>query len=237
MKSSVLFGSILASGLALSALSLNSAAFAVEPPAGKPTDKAEKPADKKAEKSDKKAEAATAKVGETAPNFKLTDTDGKTVDLAEVGKGKVVFIHWFNSECPYIVKQYPTCSTIPNMVKDYAGKDVVFLAINSGAPGKQGAGKEVSAKAKSDWKMNFPILLDGDGKVGQMYGAKRTPDCYVIGKDGKVAYIGGIDNNSSADTAGDKNYVKLAIDELLAGKEVTTKEAKSYGCGVKYGAK
>ncbi len=255
MKSSSLFVSIFAAGLALGALALNTTAIAAEPPADKHADqskdgkgkdgkkdhavKDEKKADKKDEKkAEKKADAgAMAKVGETAPNFKLTDSDGKSVELAEVGKGKIVFIHWFNAECPYIVKQYSKCATIPNLVKDYAGKDVVFLAVNSGGPGKQGGGKALSATAKADWKMNFPILIDEDGKVGRTYGAKQTPDCYVIGKDGKLAYIGGIDNDNSADKAGDKNYVKMAIDELLAGKEVTTKKAKSYGCAVKYAAK
>ncbi len=226
-KNTALFASVLAAGFGLAAIGLSSSAMAFQ-------DKQDKQAKKDEKKEEKKA-AATAKVGETAPTFKLTDTDGKTVDLAEVGKDKIVVIEWFNPECPFVVKHHDVNKTFATLTKDYASKGVVFLAVNSGAPGKQGHGKELNAKMKKEWKIEYPVLLDEAGTVGKSYGATSTPDVFIIGKDGKLAYAGAVDNNSDAKKAGDKNYVKMALDELVAGKPVTTTESKRYGCGVKYG--
>jgi peroxiredoxin len=218
-KNTALFASVLAAGFGLAAIGLSSSAMAFQ-------DKQDKQAKKDEKKAEKKAEGK-AKIGETAPTFKLTDTDGKTVDLAEVGKDKIVVIEWFNPTCP-VNKTFATLN------KDYASKGVVFLAVNSGGPGKEGHGKELNAKMKKEWKIEYPVLLDEAGTVGKAYGATSTPDVFIIGKDGKLAYAGAVDNNSDAKKAGDKNYAKMALDELLAGKPVTTTESKRYGCGVKY---
>lgn len=221
-----------AAGLAVSAFAV--ASLSEPEKAAKPA-----PAAKHEMKADMAKEpakaAAKAVVGETAPNFTLKDLDGKDVNLSEVGKDKVVVLEWFNPECPFIVKHHKTNPTFNNLYKEYAGKGVVFLAINSGAPGNQGAGLEKSKAGKAEFKLEYPVLLDESGTVGRMYGAKTTPHCFVIAKDGSVAYAGAIDNDTDAQKAGDTNYVKAALDEILAGKAVTTKETKPYGCSVKYG--
>lgn len=178
-----------------------------------------------------KSEGAT--IGQAAPAFKLTSIDGKQVSLSDY-KGKIVVLEWFNPECPYIVKHHKINTTFNDLHKKYAGKDVVMLAINSGAEGKQGSGKEVNAKAAKDFKIEYPILLDPKGEVGKAYGAKTTPHCFVIGKDGVLAYAGAIDDDKSPETAGKTNYVAKAVDELLAGSSVSTASTKPYGCGVKY---
>jgi hypothetical protein len=80
-------------------------------------------------------------------------------------------------------------------------------------------------------------LLDPTGKVGHMYGARNTPQMFVIDPQGKLIYAGGIDNRPSpnpADIAGATNYVTTALDEAMAGKPVTTPTAPPYGCSVKY---
>jgi peroxiredoxin len=175
-----------------------------------------------------------AKIGDTAPDFTLTDTDGKTVKLAEIGKDKIVVLEWFNPGCPFVKKHHVTFDMMTKTATDYKDKGVVWVAINSGGAGKEGASKEDNVKAKKDWKMDYPILLDDTGATGKAYGAKTTPHMFIIGKDGKLVYKGGLDNNSSADKLGDKNYVKTALDEIIAGKKVTEAETRSYGCPVKY---
>lgn len=180
------------------------------------------------------AYAAPAKVGDVAPDFTLKDTDGKDVKLADF-KGKIVVLEWFNPGCPFVQKHHVKLDTMTKTAAAYKDKGVVWLAINSGAEGKQGAAATENAKVKKDWKIDYPILLDTTGSTGKAYGAKRTPDMFIIDKEGKLAYAGGIDNNSSPKTAGDKNYVKNALDELLAGKKVTEATTESYGCNVKYG--
>lgn len=236
MKTTTLWTTILTAGLAIgSTLALTANA---EPPAekGKHAEKHQDKGEKKAEKKSEKSESnEKAKVGEIAPTFSLTDTDGNNVDLATVGKDKVVVLEWFNPGCPFVVKHHEKNNTFASLNADYASKGVVFLAINSGAKGKEGNGVEANKTAKKDWKIAYPILLDESGVVGRTYGAKTTPHVFIIGKDGKLAYNGAIDNNTDATKAGDKNYARLALDEILAGKPVTTAETKPYGCSVKYG--
>jgi peroxiredoxin len=217
---------IVAGGVALGGALTSTQTFAAEPDPSK---------DAQPGKKDKKDEgkSAGATVGSQAPAWTLTDTDGKTHSLSDF-KGKIVVIEWFNPECPFIVKHHKVNMTFNNLFSEYNSKNVVFLAINSSAKGKQGNGKELNVEMKKEYKMEYPILIDEDGKVGTAYGAKTTPHVFIIGTDGKVAYNGAIDNNTDVKKAGDKNYAKMALDEMLAGKSVTTSETRPYGCSVKY---
>src|ERR1043165_1942905 len=194
------------------------------------------------DKQDKKHEAKqdakhadskhTAKVGDKAPDFSLTDTEGKEYKLSSFS-GKIVVLEWFNPDCPFVQKHHVKNKTFNDLYAKY-GKDVQFFAINSGAAGQQGSGKDRNAKAKTDYGIQYPILLDESGEVGKMYHANNTPAMYVISADGTLAYSGAIDDDSSAETPGKTNYAARAIDELTAKKPVTTKEPRPYGCNVKY---
>lgn len=178
---------------------------------------------------------ASAKIGEQAPDFALKDTDGKEHKLSDY-KGKIVVLEWFNPGCPFIKLHHEKQSTFADLYKDYHGKDVVILAINSTNADHADYGKD--AQAKKDWKIEYPILSDANGKVGHAYGAKTTPHVFVIDKDGKLAYSGAIDNDARMQKQGDDkvNYVRNALDELLAGKAVSKAETRPYGCSVKYGS-
>ena len=113
-------------------------------------------------------------------------------------------------------------------------KGVVWLAINSNAPGKQGHGLDRNAKAVKEYKIPFPLLIDEAGEVGRAYGAKTTPHMFIITPDGTIAYNGAIDDNRSADKLGDTNYVAVALATLAEGKTIKTAETPPYGCSVKY---
>jgi len=190
--------------------------------------------DKEAKKDDK---AAKAKVGEKAPDFTATDSQGNTVKLSELtAQGKIVVLQWFNPDCPYVVKHYQKGqpNTFNDMATKYAGKDVVILAVSSNAPGTQGSGVERVNKARKDWNITYPVVMDEAGTIGKSFDAKNTPAMAVINKDGTLAYFGAIDDDRGPDKPGATNYVTKAVDELLAGKPVTTSETKAYGCSVKY---
>lgn len=189
-------------------------------------------------KTEKKSEGVQP--GDMAPAFTLTDTDGKTVKLADLladKDTKAVVIEWFNPGCPFIVKHHKTNTTFADLYKEFNTKGVKFVAINSSAVGQEGHGKELNAKMKKEWNIEYPILLDESGATGKAYGAKTTPHCFVIGKDGKVAYNGAIDNDTSVAKAGSKNFVKNALDETIKGTNVTEASNKPYGCSVKYSKK
>jgi peroxiredoxin len=180
---------------------------------------------------------ASSLVGKTAPDFTLTDSNGKPHSLSDY-KGKVIVLEWFNHGCPFVVKHYDS-GNMPKLQKEYTAKGVIWLSICSSAPGKQGfgTGAEQNAKAKKAGAAPTAILIDSDGKVGRLYGARSTPAMYVINKKGSLAYAGAIDDKPTTDQAdipGAKNYVKEALDEVLNGKTVATASTKSYGCSVKY---
>lgn len=174
-------------------------------------------------------------VGAAAPAFTLKDTEGKDVSLESLRKdGKIVIAFWFNPDCPFVVKHFEKGgNTFNDMHTKYKDKKVAIVAINSSAAGEQGSGKERNTDAKKKWKVDFPILLDESGETGKAFGAKRTPECFVIGTDGKIAYMGAPDDNAQGEV-GKTNYVVKAVDELLAGKKVTTTSTQPYGCPVKY---
>jgi peroxiredoxin len=173
--------------------------------------------------------------GETAPDFHLTDTDGQKHHLQTyLDDGKIVVLEWFNPDCPYVKKHHEANHTMKNLAAEYADDGVVWMAINSGAEGKQGAGLERNRKAIEEYAIAYPVLLDMNGKVGKRYGATNTPHMFVIGTDGEIAYAGAIDSDNDARELGETNYVAEALAALTSGAKVEKTETKAYGCSVKY---
>ena len=176
-------------------------------------------------------------VGSTAPDISATDSKGKTQTLSQY-KGKYVVLEWFNPECPFVKKHYGS-GNMQKLQEEFTGKGVVWLTIDSSAPGLEGNLTAEQANAKiAEWKAHSTaLLLDPDGKAGRTYAAKNTPHMFVINPEGKIVYEGAIDSKATAnpaDIATASNYVKAALDESLAGKTVTTPSSRPYGCSVKY---
>ena len=173
--------------------------------------------------------------GDPAPDFDLTDTTGHDHHLQKyLDEGKIVVLEWFNPDCPFVKKHHTDHRTMSDLYHAHAKQGVVWLAINSGAAGKQGAGLERNQKAVKEYRINYPVLLDMTGEVGKAYGATNTPHMFVIRPDGTVAYAGAIDSDRSTDTLGETNHVAEALAAVLAGKKPATAETKAYGCSVKY---
>ena len=179
--------------------------------------------------------APAAAVGKPAPDFTLADLDGKEVKLSSF-KGKVVVLEWFNPGCPFVVRSHTKGSLI-DTAKKHTDKGVVWLAINSGAPGKQGHEVAENQEAIKTWSIGHPVLRDVDGTVGKAYGATNTPNMFVIDATGTVVYAGAIDN--SPDGEGQTpiggtliNHVDDALSDVAAGRPVVTPLTKPYGCGV-----
>jgi len=183
------------------------------------------------------AAGAAPTVGAEAPDFAVKDTAGKLRTLSEF-KGKTVILEWTNHECPYVVKHYST-GNMQNLQKSLAGEQVAWLSVISSAPGAQGAVSPAQADELTRSRGASPtaVLLDPEGKMGQAYGARNTPHMYIIAADSKLAYMGAIDDKPSTrrdDVKGAKNYVLAAMDEIKAGKPVSTPRTTAYGCTVKY---
>lgn len=180
---------------------------------------------------------AAAVVGQPAPAFTATDSNGKSHSLSAY-RGKTVVLEWTNAECPFVQKFY-TAGDMQRTQSAARADGVVWLTINSGATGKQGNvnGQQANAIMKRQGFNSTAYLLDASGDIGRAYGAKTTPHMFVIDPKGTLVYAGGIDNIPSADPADigkAQNFVKLALADIKAGKPVATTTSKPYGCSVKY---
>ncbi len=181
--------------------------------------------------------AQTVKLNEQAPNFKLLDSNGKEHLLSDFND-KIVVLEWINFDCPFVQKHYNS-KNMQSLQLKYTKQDVIWLTICSSIESKQGnfTNDEINNRSKKHNAKFTAYLVDSNGKVGKMYEAKTTPHMYIIDKAGKLVYAGGIDDKASTDLEdikGAKNYVIAALDELLAGKNVSVQSSKPYGCSVKY---
>jgi len=179
---------------------------------------------------------ANAVVGQPAPAFTATDVAGKPVNLADY-KGRLVVLEWHNPGCPFVQKHYNS-GNMQSLQKKY-GNDVVWLAVNSTntAASDYLPPDKLSAVMKDFNAAPAGYLMDASGKVGRTYGAKTTPHMSIIDKDGRLLYNGAIDDKRStsvADVKVAKNYVAAALEEIKAGKPVSTPVTAPYGCSVKY---
>lgn len=177
------------------------------------------------------ADIATApEAGAVIPDFKLKDYDGKEHSLS-ANKGKIVLISFTSQQCPVSNGLEPAFA---KLAEQYSAKGVVFFSIDSHAQTTPAEiAKYAASENKTGKKLPYPILKDVDNKYADQMGAKRTPEIYIVDKDGKLAYHGAIDNQKETTDPGYKNYVSAALDELLAGKPVSEPKHSAYGCGIK----
>ncbi|MDP9141681.1 MAG: redoxin domain-containing protein [Pseudomonadota bacterium] len=179
---------------------------------------------------------AAATVGQAAPAFTASNSNGGTTSLADL-KGKFVVLEWTNDGCPFVQKHYS--GNMQGLQKDATDKGAVWLSVISSAPGKQGNVDAKGANALSASRKAHPsqVLLDPAGDLGQLYGAKTTPHMFIINPEGTLIYAGGIDSIASADADDIPKatpYVRLGLTEAMAGKAITHPVTTPYGCSVKY---
>jgi len=176
-------------------------------------------------------------IGEPAPDFTLTDSNGSSHTLSSYS-GKIIVLEWINHGCPFVKKHYNS-GNMQNLQKTYTSKDVIWFSICSSAPGKQGYMTPEEANMIMQQKEASPtaVLLDPEGTVGKLYGSLTTPHMFIINSEGTLVYNGAIDDIRSTnvdDIPKAQNYVQSALDELMAGKDITIETSQPYGCSVKY---
>lgn len=181
--------------------------------------------------------ALAAKVGDPAPDFTATDSNGKTHHLADY-KGKYVVLEWHNQGCPYTRKHYAS-GNMQQLQKEWTNKGVVWFTVISSAPGTQGyvAAADENEYVKEMKAVPTAVLLDPDGTLGHLYAAKTTPHMFIINPSGLLIYNGAIDDHPTSDQSdipNSKNYVSAALQEAMSGKQVSDPATRPYGCSVKY---
>jgi peroxiredoxin len=170
-----------------------------------------------------KADGAKLPIGTAMESFSLSDVNGKTLSPKEFKGSKGTVFVFLSAQCP-VVKGY--VERIQAIAKDYSGKGVNFVGINSNAE----ALDWVKSNAEANFK--FPVLIDSGGKIAEKWGASVTPEIYFFDADGKLAYRGGIDNDRRGENI-TKNYLRDALDSALAGKAIAEKETNAFGCTIK----
>lgn len=180
---------------------------------------------------------AQARVGSPAQQFTATDSRGQTESLAQY-RGKYVVLEWHNQGCPYTRKHYVS-GNMQTLQKQWTAKGVAWFTVISSAPGEQGYVTPAEENTYLTQQHAGPTaaLLDADGKIGRLYGARTTPQMFVFDPAGKLIYAGAIDNQPTPDASdikGADNYVSDALTAAMAGKPVATAYTRSYGCSVKY---
>jgi len=181
--------------------------------------------------------ADAQKVGDPAPEFQATDSNGQVHKLSEY-RGKFVVLEWHNNGCPYTRKHYES-GNMQRLQREWTSRGIIWFTVISSAPGQQGY---VTAQQENDYmkQMNAAptaALLDSQGDLGRLYAAKTTPHMFIINPSGILIYDGAIDSKATADQAdiaSATNYVTQALEEAMAGKPVGTPTSRPYGCSVKY---
>lgn len=174
-----------------------------------------------------------AELNEKVPEFSLPDLHGTLKNIAQF-RGKIVVLEWFNPDCPFV-----SYAHLDGPLRDMAATQtdqVVWLGINSGGVGKQGTGIDRNKKAKIEYSISHPVLLDENGSVGRMFGAKTTPQMVLIDEEGILRYNGGLDNSPLGKESEEnyQAYFENALKALLANAPIGQQVTKPYGCSVKY---
>lgn len=167
------------------------------------------------------------KVGQKVPNFSLKDSAGKEHSLADLNKDKVVALVFYNQSCPFVQEME---NRLVDFTKKYADKGVNVVAIDAGINNKP---EDVAKKSK---EVPFPILVNSDSDIAKKFNATRTPEVFLIDKNGVIQYHGMFDNGEPGSKSADsrKSPAQDATDAILAGKEVAVKETESFGCTIKF---
>lgn len=180
---------------------------------------------------------AAPSVGDDAPDFSLPTADGKTETLA-AHRGKFIVLEWLNPACPFVQRQY-VGGHMQKLQAEETGRGVVWLTIDSSAKGKEGylTADQAAAWVKEQQAACSAFLLDPEGRVARLFGARSTPHLFILSPAGKLLYSGAIDSIASADPAAlakATNYVRLGLQEARAGKALSHPTTRPYGCALKY---
>ena len=174
-------------------------------------------------------------IGKPAPAFTLVDAQGVKHSLSDY-KGKMVVVEWVNIACPNAQANYES-GVIPKLQKQYAAKNVVWLSmiITEKQQNENGSGIISEDRAKEMAKEMVTTygatptatLIDVGGTVGTAYDTRTSMHMFVVDPKGTLVYDGALDDQSGNDSG---NYVTAALDEMMAGKAVSTTKTMPYGC-------
>ncbi|MEO8768695.1 MAG: thioredoxin family protein [Ferruginibacter sp.] len=163
--------------------------------------------------------------------LKMKDVSGKEVSIKDAAKKNGVLVMFSCNTCPYVIKNEQRTVAIGEFAQK---QDVGVILLNSNeAQRTSDDSYDEMKKYASDKKYNWNYVVDKNNEVADAFGANRTPECFLFDKNLKLVYHGAIDDNPQDDSKVTRQHLKEAINELVAGKEVSVKESRSVGCSIK----
>jgi peroxiredoxin len=179
-------------------------------------------------------ELSRVDVGAQAPQFTARGADGKQHSLHDYA-GKLVVLEWTNPVCPFTAVKYKS-GAMQALQRYAASRQIVWLSIDTAAPDKAGYLTPSAARTRvaQTHATVTAFLFDVDGNIARSYGAKTTPSFFVVNRDGKLAYEGAMNDQVFADDVTGSEYVKTALDDLIAGRRVQTVQTQPQGCAIEY---
>ncbi|MFT3679302.1 MAG: thioredoxin family protein [Ferruginibacter sp.] len=172
-------------------------------------------------------------IGSALPkaDTKLKDVSGKTITLQETKQKNGLLVMFSCNTCPYVIKNQARTKDICG----YAVKNNIGVAVLNSNEANRGENDSYDAMKTyaTDQKYKWAYAVDENSVLADAFGANRTPECFLFDKDLKLVYHGAIDNNPSDADNVSRKHLQVAIDELVAGKDISVKESKSVGCGIK----
>jgi len=171
-------------------------------------------------------------IGAPAPKFSAPGADGRQHRLSDYN-GKLVVLEWTSPVCPFTAVKYKS-GAMQALQRYAAAHRIVWLSINTAAPDRAGYLTAAGARARITQTHSTvtEFLFDVNGDIARSYGAKTTPSFFIVDRDGKLVYEGGMDDQLSDDRG--REYVKSALDDLVAGRPVRDAETLPQGCAIEY---
>jgi thioredoxin-related protein len=165
------------------------------------------------------------------PDVKMKDISGKAVSLKEsIGKNGLLVMFSCNT-CPYVIRNQQRTKEICQYALDH-GIGVVLINSNEAQRNEDDSFEAMKAYGKEQgYKWNY--LVDEQSLLADAFDARRTPENFLFDKESKLVYHGATDDNPSDPGHVKRQHLKEAIDEMIAGKEVTVKTSRSVGCSIK----
>lgn len=163
--------------------------------------------------------------GDKIDDFSITNYDNNTYTLSDLKDSKAVVIIFWSAECPFV---QAFNDRINSIVKPYIDKGVTFWGINSN---QTESASEVQTHFENHGYL-FPVLKDNGSKIADLFDAQRTPEVFILNSDRVILYHGRIEDSQKAENV-TTHDMQNALDEILAGKDVSIKTTKSFGCTIK----
>lgn len=164
-------------------------------------------------------------------DVKMKDVSGKEVSFKDVKKKNGLLVMFSCNTCPWVIKN----QSRTNEIAEYAMKNdvgVILLNSNEGQRSGSDSFEDMKQYAK-DQSYKWFYVVDENSAMADAFGANRTPEVFLFDGKGKHVYHGAIDDNPGNEGAVNRKHLKEAINEVVAGKEVTVKESRSQGCTIK----